>query len=70
MRNKPNEAILAAMRKDPANWKGPFYFNPKDPALMVPKMHAKLGVTFNFASPWPYITIFAIVLIIVGSTVL
>ncbi len=67
MKTKLDEQILEAMRKDPGNWKGPFYFNRKDPRLMVPKLYANMGMTFNFASPYPYITIIAIAIIIVAS---
>ncbi len=67
MKTKLDEQILEAMRKDLGNWKGPFYFNRKDPRLMVPKLYANMGMTFNFASPYPYITIIAIAIIIVAS---
>jgi len=68
MKTKLDEQILEAMRKDPGNWKGPFYFNRKDPRLMVPKLYANMGMTFNFASPYPYITIIAIVILLVASS--
>lgn len=67
MKTKLDEQILEAMRKDPGNWKGPFYFNRKDPRLMVPKLYSNMGITFNFASPYPYITIVGIILIIIAS---
>lgn len=67
MKTKLDEQILEAMRKDSGNWRGPFYFNRKDPRLMVPKLYSNMGMTFNFASPYPYITIIAIVLLLVAS---
>ena len=67
MKNKINEQVLEAMRKDPGNWRGPFYFNSKDPRLMVPKIYSKMGMTLNFASPYPYITIIAIIIVIIAS---
>lgn len=70
MRNKNDEQILEAMRKDPSNWRGPFYFNRKDPRLMVRKYYSHTGTTFNFASPYPYITIAAIILIIMAASFL
>lgn len=66
MKTKIDEQFLEAMRKDPGNWKGPFYFNKKDPGLMVPKFYSKTGVTLNFANPYSYITIIGIVIIIIG----
>jgi uncharacterized membrane protein len=67
MKRKLDEQILDAMHKDPGNWKGPFYFNPKDPRLTVPKLYKSMGWTFNFASPYAYITLICIVLIIIAS---
>ncbi len=67
MKTKLDEQILEAMRKDPGNWKGPFYYNRKDPGLTVPKLSSNMGMTFNFASPYPYITIIGIVIIIIAS---
>ena len=54
------------MSKDPGNWKGPFYFNRKDPRLSVPKQDQSLGFTLNFASPFAYLTILAIIIILIG----
>lgn len=70
MSNKPDELILEAMRKDPSNWRGPFYFNRKDPRLMVPKYYSNTGSTFNFASPYPYITIALIIIIVLAASLL
>jgi len=67
LKTKLDEQILEAMRKDPGNWKGPFYFNRKDPGLIVPKLYPNMGMTFNFASPYPYITIIVVVTIILAS---
>jgi len=63
MKTKLDQQILDTMSKDPGNWKGPFYFNRKDPRLMVPKLYPSLGWTFNFASPYAYITLGAIIVI-------
>jgi len=67
MKTKLDEQILEAMRKDLGNWKGPLYFNRKDPRLIVPKLSPNMGMTLNFASPYPYITIISIILIIIAS---
>jgi len=63
---KPDKQFLENMHKDPSNWRGMFYFNRKDPRLIVPKMTG-LGVTFNFASPYSWLVIIAVVLILVAA---
>ncbi|PKQ62000.1 hypothetical protein BZG02_13755 [Labilibaculum filiforme] len=70
MKKKLDQHILDTMSKDLANWHGPFYCNRKDSRLMVPKYDPMLGWTFNFASPYAFITIIVIVLLIVGSQIL
>ncbi len=65
MKNKLDNNILNNMSKDPGNWKGPFYFNRKDPRLSIPKQDPSLGFTFNFASPFAYLAILAIIIILV-----
>ena len=64
MKTKLDQAILDSMSKNPNNGKGVFYFNRKDSRLIVPKLYPALGWTFNFASPYPYITIICAILII------
>lgn len=34
-------------------WKGWFYTNPNDPALLVPKRF-RIGYTLNFGNPWSW----------------
>ncbi len=65
MKTNPGKQFLDTMSKEPGNWKGPIYFNRKDPRLMVPKFNPVMGWTFNFASPYAYITLGAILLIVV-----
>lgn len=65
MKTRLDQAILDSMSKDPGNWKGIFYFNRKDPRLTVPKLNPAMGWTFNCASPYPYITVICIILIII-----
>ncbi|RUT77696.1 hypothetical protein DLK05_12140 [Ancylomarina longa] len=55
------------MSKDLSNWHGPFYANRKDPRLIVPKYNPVLGSTFNFGSPFTYVGIILIILIIIAS---
>ncbi len=68
--NSNNKEFLDAMSKDLGNWKGPFYFNKKDPRLLVPKLNPSLGRTLNFASPYAYISLGAIVLLIIATNYL
>lgn len=70
MKKKLDDVILNNMSKDPGNWRGPFYFNRKDPRLSVPKQDPTLGFTFNFASPYAYIMVSAIILILLGFALL
>jgi len=70
MKNKIEKEFLDRMNKNPGNWIGPFYFNRKDPRLIVPKLHSfglGLGWTFNFASPYTYVFLILVVVIIVVS---
>jgi len=63
MKTKLDQQILDTMSKDRGNWKGPFYFNRKDPRLMVPKLYPSMGWTFNFASRYSYITLGLLIVI-------
>lgn len=65
MKNKMDKVILETMTNNPENWKGPFYFNKKDYRILVPKRNKPMGYTLNFASPYSYILLTAIALIIV-----
>ena len=53
--------LLNLMSRDPGNWRGPFYFNRKDPRLSVPKLDPALGWTLNFAHPATYLVIIGII---------
>jgi uncharacterized membrane protein len=67
MTTKLDQAILDSMSKNPNNWKGIFYFNRKDPRILVPKLYPMMGWTCNFAHPYSYIAMGCIILIIIGS---
>jgi Family of unknown function (DUF5808) len=47
-----------------AAWKGSFYSNPNDPALLVPKRFG-IGYTLNFGNPWSW-AVLAFVLLMVA----
>jgi uncharacterized membrane protein len=66
MKTKLEKEILNTMSKAPGNWRGVFYFNRRDPRLLVPKLNPSMGWTFNFASPYAYITLACIILVVVA----
>ena len=70
MSKKLDQQILDAMSRDPGNWRGPFYFNRKDPRLRVPKQNPMMGWTWNFASPYAYVVLALIIVVIVLVKVL
>lgn len=65
MNTKQEKKYLDSMMQSPHNWKGPFYFNRKDPRIMVPKYNQTMGWTMNFASPYAYALLIGIVLVVV-----
>jgi uncharacterized membrane protein len=69
MKSKLEKAILESMIKNPNNWNGIFYHNPQDPRVLVPKIKPSMGWTFNWASPYSYISFVCIVLITVAAIV-
>ncbi|MEI6142415.1 MAG: DUF5808 domain-containing protein [Mariniphaga sp.] len=49
-------------RNDPENYKwGIFYFNPKDPRIILPKRIKEMGWTLNFANPYSSLIIVGII---------
>ena len=67
MKSKPDKELLNLMTKNPDNWKGPFYFNHKDPRIVVPKFNSLMGWTVNCAHPGTYIILAVVILVIVAS---
>jgi len=67
MRNKPTKELLDAMWQNPDNWNGPFYVNPKDPRIHVPKKFPKMGWTLNFGNNYIFIGLSLIIIIIAAS---
>jgi uncharacterized membrane protein len=60
---KLEKGMRNPMTGNPNNWKGPFYFNRKDYRLIVPKSNPSMGWTLNFACPYAYLSIAAIIII-------
>lgn len=69
MKKNYDQEFLDEMRLNPANWRGLFYFNRKDPRILVPKLNPGLGWTFNFANPWTYLSIGIIVIAVVITSI-
>ncbi len=67
MKKNQNQNSNELNRKNRNNWRGIFYYNGKDYRIIVPKANPSMGWTFNFASPYTYIIIIAVVLIIIGA---
>lgn len=70
MKNRINPEMLERMKNDPSNWRGPFYFNPKDHRLFVPKYNKYLGTTVNMANPKAYLIFILIMAGIVLASVI
>jgi len=70
MKKDLSNDFLNTMSRETGNWKGLFYFNSKDPRLMVPKSVSSLGWTLNFASPYAWLIVALICIIIVGSVII
>jgi uncharacterized membrane protein len=58
-------SIFAGTGKRPPDdaWKGIFYSNPDDPALLVPKRFG-IGYTLNFGNPWSWVVLALIFLML------
>jgi uncharacterized membrane protein len=69
MKSGLDKAILDSMSRNPNNWKGIFYYNPRDPRLIVRKIYPLMGWSFNFASPYSYITLISIILITIAAII-
>ena len=65
MNTELEKEFLDSARKNPGNWKGVFYNNRNDYRIIVPKQNALMGWTLNFSSPFAYIALIAIILIII-----
>ena len=64
MKNNKDRKNLNEMGNDPNSWKGIFYFNKKDPRIIVPKLNPSMGWTLNFGNVYTYLVIIAVILII------
>jgi uncharacterized membrane protein len=62
MKTNLEKAIFETMSKNPNNWKGNFYFNSKDPRIIVRKINPLMGWSLNWASPYSYAAFICIIL--------
>lgn len=63
MKSQAGKEMENLMNKNPNNWKGIFYFNKTDHRLIVPKRDPSLGWTLNFASPYTWLFLIALIAI-------
>ena len=62
---------LDRMINDPVNYKlGIFYFNPRDSRTIVPKRKKNPAWTLNFASPYTWIILLVVTILIYVYNVL
>ncbi|MES1181737.1 MAG: hypothetical protein ABUL44_02985 [Flavobacterium sp.] len=65
---KPSKELKEKWHEDPANWKlGIFYFNKDDKRVFVSKLIRAYGWTMNFANPFSYLILIAVLIIIIAS---
>ena len=70
MNNNTQKQNPELMNNDLAKWYGPFYFNKRDSRIIVPKLNASLGGTFNMANPYAILIVVVIVVSIVITALL
>lgn len=57
MKTTFDQLTLDRMSKNPKYWRGPFYFNPQDPRLFVPKIDSSIGWGLD-TKLWKYIYLY------------
>lgn len=67
MKTKLEKAILDSMINNPNNWNGIFYKNPNDPRVLVRRIKPARGWSFNWASPYAYISFVCMILITIAA---
>lgn len=67
---KPGNELFDKWHDDPANWRlGIFYYNKKDKRLFPPKRLRGFGWTLNFANPYSFLTLLAIIILILAIVI-
>jgi uncharacterized membrane protein len=68
MKDPRNERQNDLWQRDPNNWRGGvFYFNRRDPRVMVPKRNPTMGWTLNFGNPISWLILASIAVLIIVS---
>ena len=64
-------AVMLRTRERPPDedWNGPFYSNPDDPALFVPKRYG-IGYTLNFSNRWSWVVLLLILAVVAVPVIL
>ncbi|MCD6089967.1 MAG: hypothetical protein J7J72_00570 [Bacteroidales bacterium] len=65
MKEKKKKSNYDLLDKNPDNWRGPFYFNPNDSRIIVPKKYKYMGYTLNFGNIFTYLVLAGIIILIV-----
>jgi len=64
MKMKAKKKHYDLVSRNPNNWRGVFYYNPLDPRICVHKQNPMRGWTLNFACPYTYCLIAALISIL------
>jgi uncharacterized membrane protein len=70
MNSKLESELNDSKSRNQSNWKGFIYVNKEDQRLIVPKRIPTMGWTLNFANPYSYVILLAIIMIPIIITIL
>jgi uncharacterized membrane protein len=70
MKTKLEIAILDSMTNNPNNWHGIFYKNSDDPRVLIRKPGLYRNWSFNWASPYAYISLISIWIIVIACFII
>ncbi len=66
MKKKRAKSNYDLLDKNPDNWRGIFYYNPRDSRILVPKMNPRMGYTLNFGNHFSYLFLIGILVLIIA----
>lgn len=70
MKKKKGKANYDLLDKNPDNWRGFFYYNPKDSRILVRKFNPLMGFTLNFGNLFSYLFILGLIAVVVALSFL
>lgn len=70
MKTKKSKVNHDLMDKNPNNWRGVFYYNPKDSRIFVPKFNRLMGFTLNFGNLFAYLVLAGIIILVLSFSLL